>query len=151
MKTQNTVLRFLVLLAVGISLAAGQAAEPKKKVAGPNGGRVIDGIDPRAEFLVLPDRKVQISFLDRAGKPIPPSAQVVTVIAGDRMSPTSVTFSCAGNTLVSNVSLPAGKTVPAVLQIKSAPNTKGVTEKFNVDLGKCGECNLAEYACICGH
>jgi hypothetical protein len=151
MKTQNIVLRLLVLLAIGISLAAGHAAEGKKKVAGPNGGRVIDGIEPRAEFFVLPDRRVQISFLDRAGKPVPPGDQVVTIIAGDRMSPTSLTFSRAGNALVSNVALPAGESVPAVLQIKSAPNTKGVTAKFNVDLAQCGECNLAEYACICAH
>ena len=100
MKTQHTVLRFLVLLALGISLATGHSADGKKKVAGPNNGRVIDGIEPRAEFLVLPNRKVQILFLDRAGKPIPPGDQVVTIIAGDRMSPTSLTFSRAGNTLI---------------------------------------------------
>jgi hypothetical protein len=151
MKTQNILLRVLALLTIGFSVLAVQAHDSKKKVAGPNGGRVIAGIEPRAEFFVLPDRKVQITFLDQAGKPIPPANQVVTIIAGERMSPTSLTFSRAGNKLISNVPLPPGADIPAVVQIKSAPNVKGITEKINVDLAKCGECKLAEYACICAH
>ena len=37
------------------------------KVAGPNGGRIIATVTPRAEFFVTADRKVQITFLDQAG------------------------------------------------------------------------------------
>ena len=151
MKTQSRLLRFLALVAVALSITTLQAHNEKKKVAGPNGGRVIAAIEPRAEFFVLPDRKVQITFLDKAGKAIPPAEQVVTVVAGERMSPTSLTFSKAGDKLISSAALPKGDEIPAVVQIKSAPNAKAVTEKFNVDLSKCGECKLAEYACICAH
>jgi hypothetical protein len=151
MKIQSILLRFLALIAVGLSVANVQAHDTKKKVAGPNGGRIVTTVEPRAEFFVLPDRKVQITFLDQAGKAISPGEQVVTVTAGERMSPTTLTFSKSGNKLISNAALPPGDAVPAVVQIKSTPSAKAVTDKFNVDLAKCGECKNAEYACICAH
>ena len=151
MKTKNIVVGLLALLAVGLSIPTLQAHNEKKKVAGPNGGRIITTVEPRAEFFVMPDRKVQITFLDKAGKAVPSADQVVTVTAGERMSPTTLTFSKTGNTLVSNAALPKGGEVPTVVQIKPTPGAKTVTEKFNVDLSKCGECKLAEYACICAH
>jgi len=141
--------RFLVLLLAGLVAVSAQAAE--KKVAGPNGGRVLAGVEPRAEFFVTRDRKVQITFLGPDGEAIAPAAQSVTVTAGDRAAPTILTFAKAGNTLLSNAPLPAGDGVPAVVQIKATPDGKTVTEKFNVELSTCGECKLAEYACICGH
>jgi hypothetical protein len=150
MKTHSIIRHLFLVVAVGLS-AASHAQEAKKKVAGPNGGRIIASLEPRAEFFVTPDRKVQITFLDKSGKTIPPADQVVTIVAGERMSPTTLTFSKAGNQLVSNVALPKGDDVPAVVQIRPTPGAKAVTEKFNVDLAKCGECKLAEYACICGH
>lgn len=150
MKIKSTIVYLSALAAAGFSVVNVHAQE-KKKVAGPNDGRIIAAVEPRAEFLVLPDRKIQITFLDPAGKTIPPADQIVTVIAGERMSPTTLTFSKSGNTLLSNATLPPGDAVPAVVQIKSTPKAKTVTEKFHVDLSKCGECKLAEYACICGH
>jgi hypothetical protein len=151
MKTHKVLLSFLVLVALGLSVTSAPAHDAKKKVAGPNGGRIITTVEPRAEFFVTADRKVQITFLDKAGKAIAPAEQVVTVTAGDRMSPTTLTFTKAGNTLLSNAALPKGNELPAVVQIKASPSGKAVTEKFNVDLSKCGGCKLAEYACICGH
>src|SRR5688500_18649777 len=148
MKTHSIIHQLFLVVAVGLC-AGVHAQEAKKKVAGPNGGRIIASLEPRAEFFVTPDRKVQITFLDKSGKAIPPGEQVVTVVAGERMSPTTLTFSKAGNQLVSNVPLPKGDDVPAVVQIRPTPGAKAVTEKFNVDLAKCGECKLAEYACIC--
>ena len=151
MKTQSILRRLVAFLAVGLSVASLQAHNEKKKVAGPNGGRIIATVEPRAEFLVMPDRKVQITFLDKAGKAIAPAEQVVTVTAGERSSPSTLTFTKSGNALVSNAALPKGDEVPTVVQIKATSNAKAVTEKFNVDLSKCGECKLAEYACICAH
>jgi hypothetical protein len=156
MKLKTLIFPFLAAVAFSWPLsAADKKHDPNDhthvKKAGPNGGRIITTITPHAEFFVMPDRKVQITFLDKAGKVIPPADQVVTILAGERMSPTTLTFSKSGNKLVSNAALPKGDEIPAVVQIKSAPNAKSVTEKFNVDLAKCGECKLAEYACICGH
>ena len=151
MKTHRILLQLFAFVAVSLSVATLQAGDHKKKVAGPNGGRIIAAIEPRAEFLVLPDRKVQITFLDNAGKAVPPAEQVVTVTAGERLSPTTLTFAKSGHALVSNVALPKGDDVPAVVQIKSTAGAKAVTDKFTVDLSKCGECKLQEYACICAH
>ena len=148
MKTKIT-LCLLALAVTGLGLATAQAAE--KKVAGPNGGRILTKLDPRAEFFVLPDRKVQITFLNQAGKAIAPAEQTVTVTAGERSAPRTLTFAKSGNTLVSNGPLPAGDSVPTVVQIKPTATGSTVTERFNVDVSKCGECKLAEYACICGH
>ncbi len=123
----------------------------EKKDAGPNGGRIIATSVPRAEFLVLADRKIQITFLDLAGKPIAPAEQVVTVTTGDRAAPTKLTFAKTATALISTAPLPAGNDLPAVVQIKSTPTTPMVTAKFTLDLSVCGECKHAEYACTCAH
>jgi len=52
-----------------------------------NDQTVRDYVDPKAEFFVTKDRKVQITFLDKEGKAIEPAAQVVTVTAGERSAP----------------------------------------------------------------
>jgi hypothetical protein len=149
MKIQVTALRILAVATAGFCLASVHAAE--KKVAGPNGGRILTKVEPRAEFFVMPDRKVQITFLDKAGKPIAPVEQTVIVTAGERSAPKTLTFAKSGAALVSNVALPAGDIVPTVVQIKPTPSGGLVTERFNVDMSKCGECKHAEYACICDH
>ncbi len=147
MKSIRTVL-FVLSVASVLSLPASAA---EKKTAGPNGGRILAGAEPRAEFFVTAERKVQITFLDAAGKPVAPGDQVVTVTAGDRAAPTTLAFAKTGNALLSTAPLPAGKLVPAVVQIKAGPAAKPAVARFNVDLAKCGECKLAEYACICAH
>ena len=157
MKMKSFVLLIIAALALSLPVsAADKKHDPsdhkhEKKVAGPNGGRIIATVTPRAEFFVTADRKVQITFLDQAGKAIAPADQVVTVTTGDRAAPKTLTFAKAGNTLLSTAALPAGNDLPAVVQIKSAATGKTITAKFNVDLSKCGGCKLAEYACICAH
>ncbi len=151
MKTKSIALRLLALVAVALTTATAEAHNDKKKIAGPNGGRIIATVEPRAEFFVTADRKVQITFLDQAGKAIAPADQLVTVTAGERTAPTKLTFSKSGNTLLSTAALPKGNDLPTVVQIKPTASGQTVTEKFTLDLSKCGECKLAEYACICAH
>jgi len=131
------------------------AADPghthEKRTAGPNRGRVITGITPRAEFFVTPDRKVQITFLGKDDAVIAPAAQVVTVTAGDRSAPTKLTFARQGDVLLSTTALPAGNDFPVVVEITSSPGSPNAVEKFYFDSSQCGECKNAEYACICAH
>jgi hypothetical protein len=149
---KTTALRLLALVALAVLGAAVASAHgSKQKVAGPNGGRILTAFEPRAEFFVTADRKVKITFLDEKNRAIAPAAQVVTVTSGDRATPVRLTFARAGDALVSNAALPAGKDLPTVVQIKADATAKTVTEKFNVDLAKCPECKLGEYACICAH
>ncbi len=121
------------------------------KVAGPNGGRVITTVEPHAEFLVLDDRRVQLTFLDDNLKPIAPADQTAELITGDRSAPTELSFTKTDDTLVSDAPLPEGNAVPAVLRITPTPDGKTVTERFAVNLAICPGCDLPEYACTCDH
>lgn len=140
--------RVLALLALALPFAA-PAAEPK--VAGPNGGRILEKTDPRAEFFVRADRRVQITFLNAAGQPIAPTTQTVRVISGERSAPRALAFAPEGLALVSDQPIPEGAAVPTVVQIRRTPDAPTVTERFNTNLTTCSECRLAEYACICDH
>lgn len=149
---KTTALRLLALAALALLGVASAAAHgSKQKVAGPNGGRILAAFEPRAEFFVMPDRTVKITFLDARNRAVPPGPQVVVVTSGDRAAPVRLTFARVGDALVSDRPLPAGKDLPTVVQIKADPAAKFVAEKFNVDLAKCPECKLGEYACICAH
>lgn len=149
MKTKT--IHLLAALILALPAFAGDNHDHAKKEAGPNGGKILTAVEPHAEFFVTSDRKVQITFLDDNGKAIAPAAQTVTVTAGERSAPTKLTFAKSGNVLISDKSLPEGTAFPAVVQIKLTPEAKAVVEKFNLNLAKCPECKLAEYACTCAH
>jgi hypothetical protein len=143
MKNNIIVIAFMIA-----SLAFASAAE---KVKAPNGGRIINQVQPHAEFLISPDKKVEIRFLGDEGKIITPTTQIVTLTMGDRSAPTKLTFTKDGNKFTSDKVIPTGEKLPVVLQIKITPDSKIISEKFNLDLSKCPECNLQEYACSCDH
>lgn len=136
----------LTALITGITFAA--AAD---KIKAPNGGRIIDTVEPKAEFLINTDKKIEIRFLDDAGKVVAPAAQVVTVTMGDRANPTKLAFAKDGEKLVSDKVIPNGKALPVVVQIKTTPDAKSATAKFSLNLAKCATCEHAEYACTCAH
>jgi len=155
MKSKTVAFALLASLFLGLTavpvFAHGSEDHAPKKSAGPNGGRVLNGIDPRAEFFVTSDRKVQITFLDDHGQAVAPAGQTVVVTSGNRSAPTSLNFATVGNVLLSDGAIPAGNRVPTVVQITPA-NLKTVTSKFNVNLSTCSGCKLVEYACTCeGH
>ncbi len=143
------ILRLLTLTALAFTAIVANAHE--KIASGPNRGRLITSVTPHAEFFVTADRKVQITFVGADGKPVAPADQVVVVIAGDRSAPTKLTFTKTGNVLLSDTTLPAGNDFPTVVQIKATPEAKPVYARFNLNTSVCGECQNAEYACVCGH
>ncbi len=148
------ILAFAVALLTSVSLhAAGEGDENthEKKIAGPNGGRILTTIEPHAEFFVTEDRKVQITFLGEDLKPVAPADQVVTVTTGERSAPVKMTFTESGESLVSEESVPEGNNFPAVVQIKNTAEAKAQVEKFTLNFSVCSECDMAEYACICDH
>ena len=147
----SSLLRPLLFLVVGLLAAAPLARADKKNLAAPNGGRIVTSADPRAELLVLPDRKVQITFIDQAGKPIPAAGQVVVVTTGDRMNPTQLAFTPSAGVLVSNGPVPAGNNLPTVVQLTPTPGAKALVERFSLNFTTCPECTHAEYACTCDH
>lgn len=127
------------------------AAIADEKKAGPNGGRLLTNVQPNAEFLVLKDRKVKITFLGSDGKVVKPAEQVVTVVTGERSAPVKLSFEKSGDSLISNAAIPDGGAVPTVVQIKVTPEASAVVSKFNVNTAHCPGCNLEEYACTCDH
>lgn len=150
MKTTR-ILPLAIAILSSLTLHAGKDHSHEKRVAGPNGGRILTSVEPHAEFLVTADRKVQITFVSDDLKPIAPSGQIVTVTTGERSAPVKMTFTQTNDVLLSEQSVPEGKSFPAVVQIKSGPDAKAVVEKFTLNLANCPDCKLAEYACICAH
>jgi hypothetical protein len=148
MKIQILALAAAILTTIPLMAEDGHNHE--KKEAGPNGGRLITSVDPHPEFLVTPDRKVQITFVDD-GKVVAPAEQVISVTTGDRSAPVKMTFTKTDTALVSEQMLPEGNNFPVVVQIKTTPDAKAVVEKFTLNLSVCPECKLAEYACTCAH
>ncbi len=137
-----------VIALIIASLTFASAAE---KIKAPNRGRIIEGVEPHAEFLVTAGKKVEVRFLDASGKVIAPAAQTVTVTMGDRAAPTKLAFTKDGDKLVSDKPVPEGKELPVVLQIKVTPDSKAVSAKFNLNMTICPTCSNAEYACSCDH
>ena len=140
--------RIATIAALVASLTFATAAE---KIKAPNGGRIIDTVTPKAEFVVTKDKKAEVRFIDDAGKVIAPAAQSVTVVMGDRTNPTKLAFAKDGDKLVSDKAVPEGDSLPVVLQIKTTPDAKAITAKFNLNMSTCPECKLNEYACACDH
>ena len=136
---------------IALVIATLTFAHAAEKLNAPNNGRIINTVTPHAEFLVNPEKKLEVRFLDAAGKVIAPAAQVVTVTMGERAAPTKLIFTQDGDKLVSDKVIPEGKELPVVLQIKTTPDAKTVSAKFNLNMAKCPTCLNAEYACTCDH
>lgn len=119
--------------------------------AGPNGGRVLEEVEPNLEFLVTEDRRVRITALNDEGKAVAIGEQSVRVTGGDRSNPTRMTFAKEGDVLVSDSAFPEGNDFPVVVQIKTSPDAENIMEKFNLNLVDCPTCEYLEYACTCDH
>jgi hypothetical protein len=137
MKTQ--LLRLLAVAALVCSAPLASAHETIQ--AGPNGGRLLTKIQPRAEFLLTAERKVQITFVGADGKPIAPAEQVVTVTTGNRAAPIKLSFSKTGTVLLSDAALPPGNDFPTVVQIKAnlarAAKTRSTCAPAATENGPC--------------
>ena len=150
MKTTR-ILTVAIAILTSLAAHAGKNHSHEKKEPGPNGGRILTSIEPHAEFLVTADRKVQITFVDDALKPIAPAAQVVTVTTGERSAPVKMSFAKTQTAFLSEQTVPEGNNFPVVVQITTTPDAKAFVEKFTLNLSNCPDCKYAEYACTCSH
>lgn len=137
----------IAIASILTSITFATAAEIKA----PNGGRIVEAVTPHAEFLLTPERKIEIRFLDKNGKVVAPEGQIVTVVTGDRQHPAKLAFAKDGDKLVSDKAVPAGDNLPVILQIREKEGAKAATEKFKLNLANCPECDHPEYACTCEH
>ena len=131
----------------------GKGGEAKTNVreAGPNGGRILHGVEPHLAFFVTEDRRVLVTALDDALNPVAIGTQEIHITAGDRSNPVKLNLIKEGAFLVSEAAFPEGDDFPIVVQVKAAPGAKNVFEKFTLDLSECPTCDYLEYACTCDH
>jgi len=146
----------IAIAVIGLAFTVNAAEEDKhdhdhEAKAGPTGGKLITEVEPHVEFFVNKENKVEIRFIDDDMKVVAPGEQVISVILGDRSSPTKLTFTKDGDKLISDKAIPEGENLPTVVQIKTTPDAKAVTEKFNLNLAQCPTCKNKEYACTCAH
>ncbi len=101
---------------------------------GPNGGRILHHVDPHLEFLVLANRKVQLTQLDGKLKATSMGAQEVEMEAGSPADRVTIAFEKKGDVLVSKQPLPKGDDVPVAVMIRPEPGADVITEKFTVEI-----------------
>jgi hypothetical protein len=148
MKTKLlTTTALIALLATPIAFAAEDHDHGKEEKhvheenvsKGPNGGHVIESkAGFSIEITVDKDRKARVVFLDKDNKATALGEQAITGIAGERSAPTKLTFAkgkdADANVLISDQAVPAGAHVPMILTIKTAPDAKPATERFELHL-----------------
>jgi hypothetical protein len=146
MKTTTTFGLFLLAAAVLLAAAA------EKTVAGPKGGRLLATAPHAAEFFVTKDRKVEVTFYDAQQKVVAPGERVVTVTAEPKSGRTPVALVPTASGFVSSAPLPApGEVYRVVVQIRDNATARPQNFRLDLNLGQCGECKYAEYACSCAH
>lgn len=138
----------LILLACGGLLSASAA---EKIVAGPKGGRLLNVASHHAEFLVTPERKVEITFYDEDLKPVVHGAHKATVIAEAPGGRQTLNLTETPHGFASVDPLPAGEPYRVVVQFRTGPQQRAQNHRIDLSLETCGECQHAEYACICAH
>lgn len=120
---------------------------------GPNGGRLI-AIDsqttPNAEFRVTADRRFQIGFINKDGKPLPVGERKLTITAGDRSDPKKLATEIKGDLLVTEVA-PEGDDYHVIMQLREMGSSKSKTFRVHLNTAVCGECKKPEWICECGN
>lgn len=132
-----------------IALAASAVALVAKPIPGPKGGRILTTDAPHAEFFVEKDRKVVVSFYDKALKPVALSGQTVTATAEAKSGKKTLEFVEKNGALVSKTALPEGDDYNVVVQIRDNANARPKNYRVLFHDEVCDECKRAEYACVC--
>lgn len=106
----------------------------KNVAAGPNGGHVVQSAGLFSfEVVVDKQRKARITMLDDHGHAKAADGVEISGIAGERSAPVKLTFAMGeGGVLVSDKVLPPGAHIPMILVVKSGPDAKPVTERFEL-------------------
>lgn len=134
------------------ALTAASLLHAEKPAAGPQGGRLLAAEPHAAEFFVTPERRIELTFLDDAGRPVPPDAQVAAITAEPASGKVGLALTRTARGFITTEPLPAGEPYRVVVQLRATPDAKPRNFRLDLNLGLCGECQHAEYACTCtGH
>ena len=130
-----------------LSIGALVAAEPAKPAAAARPGRALEAPGVRADFLIQPDRKATVTFVDEAGKPVARGDRTVTV----KVDGKDVTLEAQANGFITKEPLQAKEPAPIVVQIRAKADAKPANFRVTLNTSLCGECKRPEYGCICDH
>ncbi len=130
-----------------LSIGALVAAEPAKSAAAARPGRALEAPGVRADFLVQPDRKATVTFVDEAGKPVARGDRTVTV----KVDGKDVAMEAQANGFITKEPLQAKEPAPIVVQIRAKADAKPANFRVTLNTSLCGECKRPEYGCICDH
>jgi hypothetical protein len=137
------------ILAIALAFLGSLTLHAEKAVPGPKGGRLLDAEPLRAELVVGADRALEVVFYDAAMKPVAAGAQTVAVTAEAPSGRVKVELKPTATGFVSATPLPEGTPYRIVVQIKATADAKPKNHRVDLNLGNCGGCNRAEYACTC--
>ncbi len=137
------------LLSLAVALCAAALVHAEKIVGGPAGGRLLETEPARAEFVVNADRKAEIRFYDAALKPTSPTTQTVTITAEPAAGRVKLELVKTEFGFATQEPLPAGEPYRVVVQVRATPEAKPQNFRIDLNLGHCGGCDRAEYACTC--
>lgn len=130
-----------------LSIGALVAAEPAKPATEPRPGRALEAPGVRADFLIQPDRKATVTFVDEAGKPADRGDRTVTV----KVDGKDVALEAQPNGFVTKEPLPTKEPAQIVVQVRTKADAKPVNFRVTLNTSLCGECKRPEYGCVCGH
>lgn len=135
------------LLAFALSVCA-IAAE--KTAAGPKGGRLLDTMPHKTEFVVTGDRRVEIHVYDPALQPVAPGELTVSMTAEPKTGRLPVAFEKTATGFVSKFALPeSAEPYRVVVQVRESAGARPQNFRIDLNLALCAECDRAEYACVC--
>jgi hypothetical protein len=134
---------FLSLLSIGVLVAA----EPAKPAPDIQPGRRLEASGLVAQFVIQPDRKAMVTFLDAAGKP----AARGDCTAFVKVDGKDVALESQPNGFVTKEPLQAKEPAPIVVQIRASAVAKPTNFRLTLNTSLCGECKRQEYGCTCAH
>lgn len=153
MKTSSFIasLRLSFLTLAGL-LIASTTAHAETDHAGPNGGRVLPAEPQAVEFFVDAERHAVLTALDAAGNAVSAQGAQITVIAETADGRVTPELVATEHGFRSAAPLPAATPYRVIVQVRAEPGARPQNFRLDLELHECGECKLAEYACICeGH
>lgn len=151
MKIGTRIALSAAVVCAGMLSATAADEHNHKRIDAPKGGRLLEMTETHAELVVEKDRSVTIYFYNHDWKPVAVEGQVVTLLVDATGGKTKVEFEKKGETLASKTKIPDGEGLPVVVQVRQTAEAKPQNIRFTLELGECGECKRAEYACTCEH
>ena len=133
----------LSLFSIGVLVAA----EPAKSAADVQPGRRLEAPGLSAQFVIQPDRKASVSFVDEAGKPVARGERTVIV----KVDGKDIALEPQPNGFITKAPLQAKEPAPIVVQIRASAVAKPTNFRLTLNTSLCGECKRQEYGCTCAH